>query len=90
MSSSYFLFLRQNVKKISFAVSNPPKCIANLSTQPMYFKMNLEIYQTSFVMKEVVYSILLFQFDNLFTKFDTIIEQGKLQIKYLHLIKILN
>ena len=41
-------------KKISFAVSNPPKCIANLRTQPMHFKMNLEIYQTSFVMKEVV------------------------------------
>ena len=33
---------------------NPPKCIANLRTQPMHYKMNLEIYQTSFVMKEVV------------------------------------
>ena len=42
-------------KKISFAVSNPLKCIANLRTQPMHFKMNLEIYQTSFVMKEVVW-----------------------------------
>ena len=40
-------------QKISFAVSNPPKCIANLRTQPMHFKMNLEIYQASFVMKEV-------------------------------------
>ena len=38
-----------------FAVSHPPKCIANVRTQPMHFKMNLEIYQTSFVMKEVVF-----------------------------------
>ena len=45
----------QNAKqKNYFAVSNPPKCIANLRTQPMHFKTNLEIYQTSFVMKEVV------------------------------------
>ena len=43
-------------KKNSFVVSNPPKCIANLRIQPMYFNMNLEIYQTSFVMKEVVLS----------------------------------
>ena len=41
-------------QKNSFAVSNPPKCIANLGTQPIHFKMNLEIYQTLFVMKEVV------------------------------------
>ena len=39
-------------KKI--AVSNPLKCIANLRTQPIHLKMNLEIYQTSFVMKEVL------------------------------------
>ena len=43
-------------KKIYFAVSNPSKCIANLRTQPMHFKMNLEIYQASFVMKEVVFT----------------------------------
>ena len=43
------------MQKISFAVSNPSKCIANLRTQPMHFKMNLEIYQISFVMKEVLY-----------------------------------
>ena len=42
-------------KKFYFAVSHPPKCIANLRTQPMHFKMNLGIYQTAFVMKEVVY-----------------------------------
>ena len=41
-------------KKFSFAVSNLPKYIANLRTQPIHFKMNLEIYQTSFVMKEVL------------------------------------
>ena len=47
------IFIRQNAKqKIYFLVSHPPKCIANLRTQPMHFKMNLEIYQTSFVMKE--------------------------------------
>ena len=47
------IFIRQNAKpKIYFSVSHPPKCIANLCTQPMHFKMNLEIYQTSFVMKE--------------------------------------
>ena len=44
-------------KNFRFAVSNPTKCIANLRTQPMHFKMNLEIYKTSFVMKEVVYKI---------------------------------
>ena len=49
-------------KKFSFAVSNPPKCIANLCTQPMHFKMNLEIYQTSFIMKEVVLKIKLLKF----------------------------
>ena len=38
----------------SFAVSTPPKCIANLHTQSMHFNMNLEIYQTSFVLKEVI------------------------------------
>ena len=31
-------------KKNSFAVSNLPKCIANLRTQPMHFKMNLETF----------------------------------------------
>ena len=41
-------------KKNSFAVSNPPKCIANLSTQPMHFKMNFEIYQTQEVMNLIV------------------------------------
>ena len=41
-------------KKFYFAISHPPKCIANLRTQPIHFKMNLEIYQTSFVLKEVV------------------------------------
>ena len=41
-------------KKLFFAVSNPPKCIANLRTLSMHFKMNIEIYQTSFVMKEVL------------------------------------
>ena len=45
-------------KKISFAVLNPPKYITNLRTQPMHFKMNLEIYQTSFVMKEFVLNLL--------------------------------
>ena len=40
--------------KNSFAVSNPPKCIANLLTQPMHFKMNLEIYQTQKVMNLIV------------------------------------
>ena len=49
-------------KKNSFAVSNPPKCIANLRTQPIHFKMNLEIYQTSFAMKEVVIGQALFPF----------------------------
>ena len=50
---------RQNAKqKISFAVSNPSKCIANLRTQPIHLKMNLEIYQTSFVMKEVVICLI--------------------------------
>ena len=38
-------------------VSNPLKCIANLITQPMHFKMNLEIYQTQKVMKEVLMRI---------------------------------
>ena len=45
------------MQKKSFAVSNPPKCIVNLFVQPMHFKMNLEIYQTSFVMKEAVNTI---------------------------------
>ena len=47
------------MQKNYFAVLNPPKCIANLRTQPMHFKMNLEIYQTSLVMKEVVVDRLL-------------------------------
>ena len=47
----------QNKKNNSFTVSNPPKCIANLRTQPMHFNMNLEIYQTSFIMIKVVYII---------------------------------
>ena len=34
------------IKNNSFTVLNQPKCIANLSTQQMHFKMNLEIYQT--------------------------------------------
>ena len=46
--------------KNSFAVSNPPKCIANLRTKLIHFKMNLEIYQTSFAMKEVVTLIQYF------------------------------
>ena len=41
-------------KRCPFAVSNPLKCIANLRTQPIHFKMNPEVYKTSFVMKEVV------------------------------------
>ena len=58
---TYFkLNIRQNaIKKLLFAVLNPPKCIANLRTQPMHFKMNLEIYQTLFVMKEVVLKYLI-------------------------------
>ena len=40
--SSLTGILRQNEKKVSFAVSHPPKCIANLRIQPMHFKMNLE------------------------------------------------
>ena len=43
------------ITKIFFAVSHPLKCIANLRTQPMHFKMNLEIYQTSFVMNTVLF-----------------------------------
>ena len=42
------------IKKISFAVSNPLKCIANLRLQPMHFKMNLEIYQIQKVMNAVL------------------------------------
>ena len=57
----------QNKKKFSFSVSYPPKCIANLRTQSMHFKMNLEIYQTLFVMKEVV---TLSQKKNQFNLFD--------------------
>ena len=58
-------------KKFYFAVSNPPKCITNLRTQPMHFKMNLEIYQSSFVIKEVLFRHQLkkIQFFNLIEEF---------------------
>ena len=67
MTGVYYLLrsvLKCSFKKMQnnfFAVSNPPKCIANLRTQPMHFKMNLEIYQTSFVMKEVIKRLTDFQ-----------------------------
>ena len=45
-------------KKNSFVVLNPLKCIASLRTQPMHFKINLEIYQTQKVMNLIVYPTL--------------------------------